>query len=423
MTNRKEQFLDEVLQFIKAKEAKSVIYKELNYHIKMSKSELVSKGISDNEAEEKAISQMGSPSELGTHFNKLYRPIFDWKLFGLFIVIISMGVLPHIYSTVYSENLLIKQVIYIVLGILVTITVMFIDYRKVKRFGWFFLLAALGLLIVLTFFPNTVTVINEVGLFTFFGFYLSGNSLYSLFLVFWAFYFSKEKPKLFVIAGVYLFSVFLLMRLPSLSDVFIYSILVFTLFICSSKSKKAIYTTIGVILGLVITTASTFWFNTKEYQKDRLLGFLNPNEYSQGAGYMYIKLKELISKGCWFGNSGQANIDNGMTSDFAFANITFYFGWILSGFLFATILLFLYRMIVVSTSIKDRFGKLLIIGVCSLLSIQVVYNVGMILGLFPIISMTLPFISYGLHSTVLNSILIGIVLSVYRKKPLMISVE
>ncbi|TXC85822.1 FtsW/RodA/SpoVE family cell cycle protein [Metabacillus litoralis] len=420
MTNRKEHFLAEVLQFIKAKEAKSVIYKELNYHIKMSKSELVSKGISDSEAEEKAISQMGSPSELGTHFNKLYRPIFDWKLFGLFIIIISMGVLPHIHSTVYSENLLIKQVIYIVLGILVTLIVMFIDYRKVKRFGWFFLLAALGLLFVLTFFLNTV--IQGVGHLAFFGFAISGNSLYSLFLVFWAFYFSKEKPKLYVIVGVYLFSVFLFMRLPSLSAVFIYSILVFTLFFCSSKSKKTIYTTIGVLLGLVIAIVCTFWFNTKEYQKDRLLGFLNPNEYSQGPGYMYIKLKELLSMGGWFGNSGQAIFDNGMTSDFAFANITFYFGWILSGFLFATILLLLYRMIIVSTSIKDRFGKLLIIGVCSLLTIQVMYNIGMILGLFPIISMTLPFISYGLHSTVLNSILIGIVLSVYRRKHLIIHV-
>ncbi|WP_226669780.1 FtsW/RodA/SpoVE family cell cycle protein [Metabacillus litoralis] len=420
MAKLKEQFLADVLQSIKSKEAKSIIYKELNYHINMSKSELISKGISDSEAEEQAIKKMGSPLELGIHFNKLYRPLFDWKLFGLFLIIILMGLLPHIHSNVYSENLLIKQIIYIVLGILVTITVMFIDYRKVKRFGWFFLISALGILFVLNFFPNAI--INGVGYLYFPGFFVSGNSLYFMFLVFWAFYFSKEKPNLYIIGGIYLISVFLFMSLPSLPDVFIYSIFVFTLFFCSSINKKAIYTTIGVVFSLVISLVSVFWFSMEEYHKDRLLGFLHPHDYSQGAGYMYIMLKNLLSKGGWFGNSGQENFDYDLITDFAFANITYYFGWILSGFLLVAILLLIYRLIIVSADIKDTFGKQLILGVCSLLSIQIVYNIGMIFGLFPIISMSLPFISYGLNSTVLNSILIGIVLSVYRRKHLVVHV-
>jgi cell division protein FtsW (lipid II flippase) len=79
-------------------------------------------------------------------------------------------------------------------------------------------------------------------------------------------------------------------------------------------------------------------------------------------------------------------------------------------------------LIILSTKIKDRFGKQLILGVCSLLSIQFIYNVGMILGLLPIISMSLPFISYGLTPTVMNSLLIGIVLSVYRRKNLVLNV-
>jgi cell division protein FtsW (lipid II flippase) len=207
-----------------------------------------------------------------------------------------MGILPIVnVQDQYPENLMFKQMIYIALGIIVTITVMLIDYRKIKKFGWPFLIAAIGLLFALNFFPSVV--INGVGYLEFVGFTISGSSLLPLFVVFWAYYFSKEKPKLFVIIGVYLRSVLLFLGLPSFSAVFIYSILVLALFCCSSIRKKTIYTTIGVSIGLVITVIYFFWFTVRDYSKVRLLSFLNPNEYSHNAGYMYIVLKDLISKG------------------------------------------------------------------------------------------------------------------------------
>jgi cell division protein FtsW (lipid II flippase) len=415
LSNQKEHFLAEVLLYIKSKEAKEVVYKELSYHLKMSKLELVSKGASEKEAEEKAIKLMGNPTELGTHFNKLYHPSFDWKLFSLFIIIILMGILP----TVNMQNLMIQQMIYIVLGIIVTITMMLMDYRKMKKFGWFFLLAAIGLLFALNFSPNTI--INGVGYLRIASFTISGGTLLPLFLIFWAFYLSKEKPNLNVILSVYLLSVFLFMRLPSLSVVLIYTILVLTLFYFSNINKKTIYTTIGISFSLILTLTFIFWHTAKEYQMVRLLAFLHPRDYADNAGYMNLVLKDLLSKGGWFGNHELPKNLPVMTTDMAFANITYFYGWILSGFLFALVLLLLFRLIVVSAQIKDRFGKQLILGVCSLLSIQFVYNVGMIFGFLPITSMSLPFISYGLTPTVFNSLLIGIVLSVYRRKHLVVN--
>ena len=151
---------------------------------------------------------MGSPKEIGTHFNKLYRPKFEWKLFGLFMIIILMGILPTLHvQDRYSENLFLKQMIYITLGIIVAISVMLIDYRKMMRFGWLFLIAAISLLLALNFIPNLV--INGVSYIHIFGITISGSSLLPLFLVFWAYYFSKEKPKPIVILGVYLISVLL----------------------------------------------------------------------------------------------------------------------------------------------------------------------------------------------------------------------
>ena len=70
----------------------------------------------------------------------------------------------------------------------------------------------------------------------------------------------------------------------------------------------------------------------------------------------------------------------------------------------------------ISYTINDRYGKLLLIGGMTLFVVQFLYNVGMILGLLPITAILLPFISCGLTPTVFHALLMGIVLSVYRRK-------
>ena len=74
-----------------------------------------------------------------------------------------------------------------------------------------------------------------------------------------------------------------------------------------------------------------------------------------------------------------------------------------------------------ASKINDSYGKLLLIGAISLYTVQFVSNIGMSLGYFPMTSMSLPFISYGLMPILLNAFLIGVVLSVYRRKDLMSS--
>ncbi|KON86320.1 hypothetical protein AF332_05450 [Sporosarcina globispora] len=392
MTNIREHFLNEVMQYIKSREAKEIVYKELSYHLEKSKSELVSKAVPQNKAEEQVIKQMGNPSKLGTHFNKLYRPVFDWKLFGLFIIIISMGILPIINADGFSMA---RQIINIVLGILVTITFMLIDYRKIKKLGWLFLIVAFGFLLALNFFPNAM--INGVSIIRIMGFTISGISLLPILLVFWAFYLSKEKPNLIVIYSVYLISVILFMRLSNFTDVFIYSVLVLTLFLSSSINKMTIYKTIGVYFGLLLTYVSVFWFTAKELQKIRLLAFLNPAEYQHNEGFIYLVLKDFRTQSGWFGHKQLPKYYiQELATDMVFANIMYFYGWLVSGFLLVLLSLLFYRMVILSIQIKDRFGKQLIIGVCSLLSVQFVFNVGTVLGLLPHISISLPFISYGL---------------------------
>ncbi|MBQ6448452.1 FtsW/RodA/SpoVE family cell cycle protein [Cytobacillus oceanisediminis] len=66
--------------------------------------------------------------------------------------------------------------------------------------------------------------------------------------------------------------------------------------------------------------------------------------------------------------------------------------------------------------IKNQYAKFLLIGSITLYSVQVIYNLGMCMGFLPVISLSLPFISYGVVPTVINALLIGLILSVIRRK-------
>lgn len=418
MKNVKEHFLHEVLHYIKSKEAKELVHKELSYHLKQAKLELLSKGLSESEAEEKSVMQMGSPTELGQHFNKIYRPKMDWILLGLFFITIMMGLLPTVNVQDQADiYYLMKQTIFIVMGIVVALIVMFVDYRKMAKLTWFFLASGLLILLVLNFIPNLT--INGVKYFRIAGLTIGGTTVLPLLLMFWASYLSKEKPKFLVTIGIYLFTLFLFMGLPDMVNGVIYSVLVLALFCGSAFKKKIIYTTIGVCACLMAILL-IFLFTTESYQRIRLLVFLHPEDYADTAGYIYLKVKELMTGGGWFGNQDHPKYVIEMSTDLAFANITYYYGWILAGFLVIVLTLLLVRMVVISGQIQDRFGRQLMVGVCALFSTQFVYNIGMVLGFLPIISMSLPFISYGMTPTVLNSFLIGVALSVYRRKHLIL---
>ncbi|MBS4192425.1 FtsW/RodA/SpoVE family cell cycle protein [Bacillus sp. FJAT-49705] len=91
-------------------------------------------------------------------------------------------------------------------------------------------------------------------------------------------------------------------------------------------------------------------------------------------------------------------------------------GWVLAGILVLILALLLARMIVSIEKIKDPFGKTLIVGGAAIFSVQFIFNISTTIGLLPMTAMPLPFISYGLMPTILNSLIFGIFLSVYRRK-------
>jgi len=94
MSKKWNHFLSEVTTHIRSKEAKKFVASELEFHLNQVKKEWIGKGMSEEEAEEKAVSQMGSPAKLGYELNKLHKPRIDWWLIGLLAITMALSFLP-----------------------------------------------------------------------------------------------------------------------------------------------------------------------------------------------------------------------------------------------------------------------------------------------------------------------------------------
>ena len=133
-----KSFLNTVCEQIKYKPVRPGISDELEQHINDVKEEYIAKGINSDEAEEKAVLQMGNAEDIGKKLNKIHKPHLDWKLIILISVLIGFGIFAVIIkeksNSIFGTTANVRNAIeYIILGILLGIGVYFFNYRKLKR--------------------------------------------------------------------------------------------------------------------------------------------------------------------------------------------------------------------------------------------------------------------------------------------------
>lgn len=411
MNKKGERFLKEVTNHIKSKEAKDLVATELDFHLKQTKNMWVEKGLSEEVAEGKAVEQMGSPIKLGRELNKLHKPKVDWFLLILLVAAMGLGVLPVLVFG-YTNDVIINKVIFVILGVVTAIGMMLLDYRKLERMGWLFYIIGVVVLLMLYCFPNASMIgesLIQIGPIA-----IDCLMAVPFFFLAWASFFNDSRLKIIHLVVLYLFSLYLFLIVSTLSSIFIYITMVFVMLWWSKLGKKTSLIITIVPICLFVIKVSVSW--SSGYHLDRLLGYLNPESDAGGAGFMYIRLKEVMSSAGWFGTSGDTKFIPAPDTDFVFASLTYYYGYWLALILVFVLSLFVARLIVISYKINDRYGKLLLVGGLTLFVFQFIYNVGMILGLLPLAAISLPFISYGLTPTVFHALIMGIVLSVYRRK-------
>jgi rod shape determining protein RodA len=164
------------------------------------------------------------------------------------------------------------------------------------------------------------------------------------------------------------------------------------------------------------------WGFLHDYQRQRLLVFVNPNIDPLGAGYTIIQSKIAVGSGGLFGKGWLAGTQNQLNflperhTDFIFSVIGE--EW---GFLGAAVLVLLYlalvkRGLAVASSTNDMYGRLVATGTATMIAFEAAVNIGMTIGLMPVVGIPLPLVSYGGSSVLATFIAIGMLMNVGMRR-------
>jgi len=164
------------------------------------------------------------------------------------------------------------------------------------------------------------------------------------------------------------------------------------------------------------------WGMLKEYQRQRLLAFLNPNVDPLGVGYHSLQAKiavgggGILGKGFMHGTQTQLSFIPQQFTDFMFSAVGEELGFIGSVLVLALLAMVIYRAILIASEARDFYGSILAAGIAAMMGFQVFINIGMTLSLMPVVGIPLPFLSYGGTALVVNLCAIGILQSIAMRR-------
>lgn len=164
------------------------------------------------------------------------------------------------------------------------------------------------------------------------------------------------------------------------------------------------------------------WLRLMDYQKMRLIVFLNPDVDPLNHGYQLtqsmiaIGSGGLTGKGLFAGTQARLQFLPEQHTDFIFSVLGEELGFLGGAFLLLLYLLLIYRILKIASFSKESYGSLICAGVATMLTFQILVNVGMTLSIMPVTGLPLPFMSYGGNSMLMNMISIGFVLNVGMRR-------
>lgn len=353
---------------------------------------------------------------------------FDKTLFAMVIVVLIIG-LAAVYSAAHpragdlAENYSVKQATWMALGLVLLLIAVGISYQRFIDISYPFY----GVIIMALAF---VLIMGRARLgaqrwFSLGGFAFQPSEFIKIALILvLANYAGSHRGSMtglknFVICAVLLFIPFgLVMIQPDLGTALVLVPIFFAIMLVSGADMK-------YLVGMVaagIAVMPFFWHLLRGYQRERLLVFINPNSDPLGAGYTIIQSKIAIGSGGLFGkgwlggSQGQLNFLPEHHTDFIFSVVGEEFGF-LGGI--ALVLLYVFivqRALKIAALTSDMYGKAIATGVAVMIATQAIVNIGMTIGLMPVVGIPLPLVSYGGSSMLSTLTAIGLLLSVGMRR-------
>lgn len=348
---------------------------------------------------------------------------FDWFLLSIAVALGTIGLIEIYSSTMNmdSASYFVRQLVWLVAGVGLSFVVASVDYHALAEHIGLIYAGTICLLISVLFFGSTIA-----GSRSWFGigsFGLQPSELAKLVVVVALARFLSEIQRRYLtlpqilgacaICGV---PVLLVAVQPDLGTALTFApILAFGLFVRGVRPAALISGVLLVIFLLPVT-----WAVLKDYQKDRILTFLQPESDPLGSGYQVIQSKIAIgSGGLWGtglfqGSQNQLGFLPTRHTDFIFSVVAEEMGFVGVCLTLALLLAFVFRTLSLTFMPGDTLGLFIVLGVGGMFLFHILVNVGMVIGFMPITGIPLPFLSYGGSSVLTAFIGLGLIVSVRR---------
>ncbi len=355
---------------------------------------------------------------------------FDPLLFLIPILLLIIGI-SVIYSLVIGtadSELILKQVISGVIAIFLAIGVSFVDYRFFKSVTWIFYFAVILLLIYVDFFGMQAGGAMrwiDLGFFQLQPSELAKPALALILASFFSNKIGKIRFRDIIISFlIILVPVLLILKEPDLGTALVV-IFMYVVLILFSKPNKFQLTIFILIFGLALVSAilsvkevEPFDKLMKDYQKNRILIFIDPSLDPYGKGYnvrqaqITVGSGGILGKGLGRGSQSQLQFLPKPQTDFIFAGIAESFGFLGLMVYLALFVVLIIKILNIGVYAKDNFGMLICIGAVAIILFQTVVNMGMNIGLMPVTGIPLPFASYGGSALISYFFILGICQSI-----------
>lgn len=342
---------------------------------------------------------------------------FDWFVFLAILILTLFGL---IISNLVTSDLLFQQGIYISLGLLIFFIFFKIDFRFWLKITPYLFLISIFLLItpfIFGFMSRGAVRWLKIGPFS-----LQPSEIVKPFLIiFFAWFFSqgREFKRLLLGSILILIPFFLVFFQPDLGSAILFLIFWAGIIWIAGANFKFFLSGGGIFL---LFLPLLWHFFLKEYQKERILSFIDPFSDPTGKGYNLIQAIIAIGSGKFFGRGIKGGTQSQLRflpeahTDFVFASWAETFGFLGIFLLLGCYFILFWRILKIMEEINDQVAINFLGGAFSLLFFQFLINIGMNLGLVPIVGITLPLVSYGGSSYLSTMILLGIIQNICYNK-------
>lgn len=392
-------YLDNICSLIKNKRVHEEIKSEIKAHLEELERGYERDGKREDEATDLALKSLGNPKEIGKNLNKIHSAKIDFKLIITACFLIIFGFLGIATfnkgqsSLIIGNTYFMKNIVYVIVGIIFFITGLLWDFRKMKKYSIF--LYCVSLIIEIWSYGKVniptgrmvsspfMLLVPYMTLFALSGLYIKVN---------WN---KKINVAIAIILGLIPLGA---MRLDmrSIPMYLCYSIVLMTLIYFNSKNKIILFIT-GIMEIIIFLGTNS----------------LIPKNFIIGFG-----LNKIIFSQVKFIGASNLGVETGLGMFYPLLNIIYNYGWLFGVVTTLSLLYFTWRIIRIPYLVKSIYGKSISASISIIISVQIIWSILMNLNIVPFVQLSTIFITYSGVEMILNLFLIGLLINIYKGRTL-----